>query len=318
MINVGISGCDGLSVAELVRILINHPDVELMRVYDASHAGVRLDRIVPGIIGECDLTVSPPGPFYNIDLLFLSGSRADVAARMRRDEWHEDLKVIDLSGSHNLDQGDDTPWTYGLGEMQRRVLVHDSKWVTVPGSVAAASLLALMPLARNQQLGSALTLRVQAGEAVFPNDGLTPDGLTPEAFAREQQQELLQALRLCQPGFDQPVTLSVSPIAERRALAVEARFKSNADLEMVASQYEEYYDDHNFVFMVDRQLSVADVENTNKFLIHLEKDEAAGEVVVHGMMDALLKGAAGNAVHAMNLMFGLHERVGLTLKGSGC
>ena len=205
-----------------------------------------------------------------------------------------------------------------MSEMQRRVLVHESQWVTVPGSAAVASLLALMPMARNQQLGSALTLRVQAGAAVFPIDGKTPDGLTPDAFAREQQEELLQALRQCQPDYDQPVTLSVSPVAERRTLAVEARFTCNADLAMVTTQYEEYYDDHSFVFIVDRQPNAADVENTNKFLIHLEKDEATGEVVVHGMMDALLKGAAGNAVHAMNLMFGLHERVGLTLKGTGC
>lgn len=315
MIKVGISGCDGLSVAELVRILINHPDVELLRVCDASHAGIRLDKIVPGIIGECDLTVCPEGKLDDIDLLYLCGSRAGV--RIRPDEWREGLKVIDLSGSHNLEHGDGKPWVYGMSEMQRRVLVHEAQWVTVPGPAAAASLLALLPMVRNQLLQGPLALHIQAGTAVFPADGKTSDGLTAEAFAHDQQQELCLALRQFQPDFDQPVTLSVSPVGERRTFIVESRFKCNVDLAMMASLYEQFYDDHNFVFVVDRPLSTADVENTNKFLIHLEKDEASGETVVQGMMDVLLKGAAGNAVHAMNLMYGLHERVGLALKGSG-
>ena len=87
---------------------------------------------------------------------------------------------------------------------------------------------------------------------------------------------------------------------------------------MVRELYEQYYDDHNFVFIVDRSITMVDVENTNKCLIRLEKDEHSGVLTITAMMDALLKGAAGTAVHAMNLMFGLQERVGLMLKGTGC
>jgi N-acetyl-gamma-glutamyl-phosphate reductase len=317
MIKVGISGCDGLNAAELVRILINHPDVELMWVCSASHPNGRLDGIVPGIAGECDLRVSPEGKLDDVDVLFLCGSHDAVKDQMHPDAWREDLKVIDLSGAHNLDHGDGKPWVYGLGEMQRRVLVHEARWVTIPGTAAIASLLSLMPLARNQLLNSPLTSHVQAGAMVFPG-GMTVDGLAPEAYAREQQQEVCYALEQCQPGFGQPVSLTVCPDAERRTLTVESRFKSDMSLPMLISLYEQYYEDHNFVFLMDRPITAADVENTNKFLIGIEKDEATGEVTVHGMMDALLKGSAGTAVHTMNLMFGLFERVGLALKATGC
>ena len=317
MIKVGISGCDGLSAAELVRILINHPDVELMWVCSAGHPNGRLDRIIPGIAGECDLKVSPEGKLDDVDVLFLCGSQDAVAGQLHPDAWHEDLKVIDLSGTHNLDHGDGKPWVYGFGEMQRRVLVHEAWWVTIPGAAAIASLLTLMPLARNQLLNSPLTLQVQAGAVVFP-DGMTVDGLAPETYAQVQQQEVCYALEQCQPGFDKPVSLTVCPDAERRTLTVESRFKSDMSLPMLLSLYEQYYEDHNFVFLINRPITAADVENTNKFLIGIEKDEATGEVTVRGMMDALLKGSAGTAVHTMNLMFGLHERVGLALKATGC
>ena len=90
------------------------------------------------------------------------------------------------------------------------------------------------------------------------------------------------------------------------------------DLDMLRSLYEEYFDDHNFVFLVDRPVGVADVENTNKCLIRLSRDEGSGQVTVVAVMDGLIKAGVGNAVHAMNLMFGLYECIGLALKGSGC
>lgn len=101
-------------------------------------------------------------------------------------------------------------------------------------------------------------------------------------------------------------------------MVAAARFKCGIDIEMIKQLYEQYYDDHSFVFLVDRPLVTADVENTNKCLIHIDKDDHSGEVTVHAVMDLLLKGSAGNAVHMMNLLFGLQERAGLALKGTGC
>ena len=313
MIKVGIVGCDNLQAAELVRILINHPDVELMWVIDAHRAGMRLDDIVPGIVGETDLTVQAESRLDGIDVLYWCGSRSEAEAYFARLDIPEDLKIIDLSGSHNLDHGEDRPWKYGLSEMQRRVLVHDARLVTVPGNVATASLLAVMPMARNLLLNSPLELHVALGVSALGDADVDLDDL-----ARNQRLEIVMALEQCQSSFGQPVTLSVTRLAERRTLAVAARFKCGVAGEMIRQLYAQYYDDHNFVFMVDRPIVTADIENTNKCLIHIDKDEARGLLTIHAVMDALLKGSAGTAVHAMNLLFGLHEKVGLAFKGTGC
>lgn len=318
MIKVGIIGCKNLYATELVRILINHPDVELMWVSDARLADRRLDEVVPGIVGECDLTVQRDYTLDGVDLIYLCGNREEVSTRLGALDVPEDVGVIDLSGSHNLDHGEEKPWRYGLSEMQRRLLVHGSRMVTVPGNAAAVSLLALMPMARNLLLNSPLTLQVDMGVSALPDDGKTIDGMSVEAWARDQQQEVAMALGMCQSSFSQPVTLNITPLAERRTLAVAVRFRCGVDGDSIRQLYEQYYDDHNFVFMVDRPILTADVENTNKCLIRITKDEATGEVTIHAVMDVLLKGCAGTAVHAMNLMFGLHEKAGLALKGSGC
>jgi N-acetyl-gamma-glutamyl-phosphate reductase len=112
--------------------------------------------------------------------------------------------------------------------------------------------------------------------------------------------------------------MSITLLDEPRTLAVTARLKCGVDLEALKELYEQYYDDHNFVFVMSRPVATVDVVNTNKCLITLDKDEHTGIVTIHAVMDLLLKGAAGNAVHVMNLMFGLHERAGLALKGTGC
>lgn len=317
MIKVGLLGRIDLGACELVRILINHPDVELRWVADSRVGGTPLARVVPGIIGECDLVVEQGAVLDDIDLLYLSGRRDQVAKHLSSLAL-DGLRVIDLSGSHNLDHGPDSQWTYGLSEMQRRVLVHDAPLVTVPGIAATASLLALMPMARNLLINSPLSIQAAVGASVLGDDGKTIDGLPLDEWAIEQQQEIALSLSQCQSSFGSPVSMTVVPLAERRTLAVAVRLKCGMDGESIRQLYEQYYDDHNFVFLVDQPIVTADVENTNKCLLRLDKNESSGDLTVHAVMDVLLKGSAGNAVHSMNLMFGLHERAGLALKGTGC
>ena len=318
MIKVGVSGCDNLRAHELVRVLVNHPDVELRWVSDHGHAGLRLDQVVPGILGESDLEVVADGSLDDVDLVFLCNNRTQVASCLASVEIPEGVHVIDLSGSHNLNHGEELPWKYGLSEMQRRMLVHDTRWITLPGCAAAASLLALMPLARNHKIDSPLTVRVEIGQSMLGSDDRTIYGIPLDEWAKDQRQEIELALSQCQPGFSQPVDLTIAPHPHRRTLAVAASLKCEMDEWVLRELYEQYFDDHNFVFVVNRSHTIADVENTNKCIITLDKDETAGVLTVNAVMDVLLKGTAGNAVHVMNLMFGLHERVGLALKGTGC
>ncbi len=315
MIKVGITGCETLRAAELTRVLINHPDVELRWAVGNVPPGTRLDSIVTGIVGECDLIANLEGPLDEVNVVFVCDNAATVLDSL---ELPDETRIIDLSGSHNLCHGEDLPWKYGLSEMLRRVLVHDTQHVTIPGTAATASLLAVMPMARNLMLNSPLDIKVALGSLAFHDEGKMIGGHAVDAWAAAQRQEVEFALRQCQSSFDQPVTLTVSELAERRTLAVAVRFKCAVDDEVVRQMYDQYYDDHNFVFIVDRPIVAADVENTNKCLIHLDKDEHTGLLTVHAVMDFLLKGSAGNAVHIMNLLFGLHERVGLALKATGC
>lgn len=319
MIKVGIVGCDNLRSAELVRVLINHPDVELKWVTSAcDEEGTRLDSIVPGVVGECDLVVNACEDYSDVDVVFLCEKRSKVDERLSALDLPDEVHFIDLSGAHNLDHGPDTLWTYGLSEMQRRILVHEAHLVTVPGSAATAALLVLMPLARNLLINSPLSLQIAMGAVAFAESGATIDGLDITHWADEQQREIALALSQCQSSFNQPIDLTITPVGERRTMAVTARLKCGVDDDVIRQLYESYYDDHNFIFIVDRPVVPADVENTNKCLMRLEKDERSGELTVRAMMDVLLKGCVGNAVHAMNLLFGLHERVGLTLKATGC
>ena len=319
MSKVGITGCDMLRGAELVRILINHPDVELLWVKTSSGFDlVPLAELVPGIVGETTLMVNDPEAPSEVDVVFTCGSPEQTQRFLGSFDLTSETRVIDLSGCHNLDYGIDKLWQYGLSEMQRRVLVHETQLVTVPSKCATASLIALMPMARNLMLNSQPTLHFGLGTIDYNEVPKSPSGAIADEWLQAQRREIEMALVQCQSSFDQPVSLTVSPIAEKRTLAVAARFKCGVDGEMVRQLYEQYYEDHNFVYLVDRPIVAADIENTNKCLIRIEKDERNGLLTVHAVMDALLKGSAGNAVHSMNLLFGLHEKAGLALKGTGC
>ena len=319
MIKVGITGCQGLEAAELVRVLINHPDVELCWAMGNIPQCTRLDAIVPGIIGECDLVAnSGETPLSEVDVVFACGDASQVCSMANVLNLSEETHVIDVSGSHNLSHEQDQDWKYGLSEMQRRVLVHDAHLVTLPGCVAAASLLAVMPMARNLMLNSPLDVSARVGSVAFPEDENGQESFDLAIFTDSQRQEIENALRQCQSSFNQPVNLSISPLDERRTLVVDVCFKCGVTDDEIRHLYEEYYDDHNFVFIVDGPVTTVDVENTNKCLISFSKDDRTGLLTVRAVMDLLLKGGAGNAVHIMNLMFGLHERVGLSLKATGC
>ena len=319
MIKVGVAGCDNLRAAELVRVLINHPDVELGWVTASCKPGTRLDSIVPGIIGECDAVVKSIHDCDDVDIVFIVGDRSTQPNIIGPHSLSHDNRVVDLTGIHSLDHGADKPWAYGMSEMQRRLLVHDASWVTVPGAAASAALLALMPLARNLLLNSPISFHVAMGSCGFDDTNKAViDGLAVEQWMKRQVDEVKLAITQCQSSFNQAVQMDFTSISDRRTLAVAARFKCGVDGDMIRQLYEQYYDDHNFVFMVDRPIVAADVENTNKCLIRLEKDDHSGMLTVHAVIDVLLKGCVGTAVHVMNLMFGLHERVGLALKGTGC
>jgi len=310
MIKVGICGCDNLPAAELVRTLINHPDVDLRWVCAAVPDGTRLDSIVPGLIGDTDLETIAQLPQQlndDIDVAFVCDNRYTLP------QVPELVRLIDMTGC-NHDAGDG--WTCGMPEMMRRTLVHDCYRAFVPGCATIAALLALLPLARNLLLNAPIDVRLAIASSMLP---AVTGGTDAAVWLPQQQQQLSAALGQCQNSFSQPLQISLTPLsAERRVVAAAVRMRCAIGGKMLQELFEQYYNDHNFVFIVDRPIAGREVENTNKCLLRLIKDDSRGVLTVHIVMDALLKGTAGTAIHDMNLMFGLYERVGLMLKATGC
>jgi len=320
MIKVGIFGCESLMAGELVRILINHPDVDLKWAI-GSRPHARIDELHPGLIGECELTTTTTPDFNQVDIIFLCDQQASNHQFTQRFHAPNDMRIIDFGGCHHIGQAADEGWVYGLPEMYRRTLVHDTTHVTLPGSAAIATLLSTLPLATNLLLNSPLCVRLEMGSTTFPHlaEGkhLTADGADLQQLTQHEQREVAEAIALRQASFSQPVDLQITLAQQPRALKATTTLQCPIALDILQHLYEQYYDDHNFVFVVNHEVTFNEVINTNKCLLQLVKSPDDETLTITAVMDLLIKGMAGTAVHNMNLLFGLHERVGLALKSAG-
>jgi len=320
MIKAGIIGGAGHIAGELIRLLINHPDVEIIRVQDSEAAGRKVCDIHHGLTGETDLKFSSEIELNDIDVAFNCLPKGKSAEFLSTTQMPETLKFIDLSSDfrNNAEAPD---FVYGLSELNRKAMVRGALHVAVPGSVAMAVELALLPLAKNLMLNTAIHITAITGTTDTEN---APESTTDfetrhdnislsQAFVHSQLDEIRTTLQSLQTSFAAPVNLLTFDGNFRRGTLIAAYMDTPIELEQIRPLYESYYDDHNFTFIVDKPVSIKDVRNTNKCLIHLEK--TGNKLLITAAIDNLLKGASGNAVHCMNLLFGLHERVGLMLKG---
>lgn len=354
MINVGIIGGETEAAGELIRILLNHPDVILRAVCSPDHAGERLDAFHRGLIGDTDLRFVRSLDDERLNCVFLAGepwqaqeyveSLADQPLRkdIAEDEAEDMLHVIDMTGRY---RSGEAGMVYGLAEHRRKELVRGALRCSIPSPLAEALELALFPLAKNHliqgrvkgkierafSLDSASTCReLERGPDASLSSQLSTrfDPVAPRlhrpdevSAAREAEEELHQ-IDPCFAG-EIDATLSTNPDMGR-GIRVVADVPCGINLEEVRRLYEEAYEDHAFAYLVDRRPDVEDIANTNKCLIHVEYAAnnpaisvgAVEGVRVTAVLDNLVKGSAGNAVHCMNLLFGLSERTGLALKAS--
>lgn len=299
MINVAITGADTLLAGELIRILVNHPDVELAWLAAPVHGGEEVARFHKGLIGEIETEfIGALGPLDDIDVIFQADPVPGAGrALMASLPAEASIKVIDLSPDfRNESEG----FIYGLCELNRRRIVHDCTRVACPSPIAAAALPALLPLARNLLLSAPLTITVEG-------DTLPDEGVAAEvAFALRQAQSSFNA--------DIDIVARTAAVTSPRALVLRVETDCGIDEALLDELYDKYFDDHNFTFPVKNVVDVPDILNTNKCLLRLARH--GQRVTIDVVTDAWLKGGAGNAVHVMNLLCGLHERVGLQLKAS--
>lgn len=323
MIRAGIIGGAGYTAGELLRLLINHPDVEIAWVNSTSNAGNLVTDIHQGLIGETYLRFTDTTLWEAVDVVFFCTPHGQSSQFIKDNPIPDSVKIIDLSNDFRLKSEDNShDFVYGLPELNRKPLVRGARHVANPGCFATAIQLALLPLAKAGMLKGNIHITAITGST---GAGVKPSATSHfswrndnvsiyKPFRHQHLAEIRQTLKSLQPDFDSEILFVPVRGCFSRGIMAIVYLDTDAELETIKSLFEDTYSDHNFTFLTDRQPDLKDVVNTNKCIIHLEKID--GKLLITSVIDNLLKGAAGTAVHNMNLLFGLSERTGLTLKPS--
>jgi N-acetyl-gamma-glutamyl-phosphate reductase len=320
MIKVGIIGGAGYTAGELIRLLINHPDVEIVFVNSTSNAGNKLADVHEGLYGETDMMFTGDFPPDDIDLLFFCTAHGDTKKFLESHPVPEKLKIIDLSRDYRI-SSPSHEFIYGLPELNRRAICK-SKYVANPGCFATGIQLALLPLAKHLMLNRDIHVNAITGST---GAGVKPSSTSHfswrnnnvsiyEPFTHPHLAEIRQSFAQLQNSFNASVNFIPVRGDFTRGIFTSVYMECKTEADEIRRIYEEYYDDHSFTFIVDRNPDLKQVINTNKCLLHLQKID--GKLLIVSVIDNLLKGASGQAVHNMNLLFNLEETVGLHLKPS--
>ena len=313
MIRAGIIGGAGYTAGELVRLLVNHPAAEIAWIHSESQAGKAVADHHPGLIGDTDLVFTDQIDLEGIDVLFLCSAHGKSRAFWEEHPCPEGLKVIDLAQDYR-DESDG--YVYGLPELNRDRIQGASK-VANPGCFATAIQLALLPLAKAGLLQGDVHVQAVTGST---GAGVKPAPTTHFSWRSDNlsiykvltHQHLLEIRRNLQVGDN----LHFVPVRGdfARGIFAVAELACSLTLEEVTDLYRSFYADAPFTWVLSGPVDLKQAVNTNKCLLSLEMHD--GRLVVTSVIDNLLKGASGQAVENLNLMFGLPETAGLRLKAS--
>lgn len=318
MIKVGIIGGAGYTAGELIRLLINHPDAEIVFINSSSNAGNKITDVHGGLYGETELTFTDALPFEDVDVLFLCSAHGDSKKFLDNNNVPDNVKIIDLSTDYRM-EAPDHDFVYGLPELNRKRIIRSNR-IANPGCFATAIQLALLPLAKEQLIQSEVHINAITGST---GAGVKPSTTTHfswrndnisiyKAFDHQHLNEIGQTMRQLQDNFNHAINFIPVRGDFARGIFCSAYLECNLELEEVKRLYQAFYDDHSFTFITEKAPDLKQVVNTNKCLIHLSKH--GNKLLIVSVIDNLLKGASGQAVHNMNLLFGLEETVGLHLK----
>lgn len=320
MIKVGILGAAGYTGGELIRLLVNHPEVEIVFANSESNAGNRVCDVHEGLMGDCDLKFTGELPFDLVDVVFFCFGHGKSEQFLKEHQIPSSVKVIDLAQDFRLPaEGND--FVYGLPEIHRDNIIRCNHLAN-PGCFATAIQLGLLPLAKaglltNDVSVNAITGSTGAGQKPGPTTHFSwrSDNLSIyKVFTHQHLHEIRQSLTELQGHLEASVDfIPYRGNFPRGIFCTEVVKLDNADVDVV-SLYKEFYKDAAFTHYVDSPLDLKQVVNTNKCLIHV--DVFDNKVVITSIIDNLLKGAVGQAVQNMNLMFGIDEKCGLMLKAN--
>ena len=319
MIRVGIIGGAGYTAGELIRILQHHPDAEIQFVHSNSNAGNPLWKVHSDLLGETEQIFTDKLDFGNVDVLFLCMGHGASKVFLETHTIPDAVKIIDLS--HDFRMAGDHNFVYGLPELQKEAVIN-ADHIANPGCFATAIQLAILPLAGNLMLASdvhvhAITGSTGAGQKPTSTSHFSwrnNNVSVYKAFEHQHLAEINQSLIQLQNSFNK--NLNFVPVRGNfsRGILASVYTKIESDIETVKDVYTEYYKDHPFVIISDSNPDIKQVVNTNKCIIHLNKYD--GNLHIVSIIDNLIKGASGQAVQNMNLMFKLEETTGLWLKAA--
>ena len=319
-IKVAIVGGAGYTAGELIRILLYHPAAELKYIQSNSNNGQPVIAVHTDLIGDTDLVFMDVN-FEDTDVLFLCSGHGKSIDYLNNTAISKHVKIIDLSHDFRLKrEGND--FVYGLPELNREQIRVATK-IANPGCFATAIQLALIPLAAAGLLIdevhiNAITGSTGAGQAPTRTSHFSwrDNNLSVyKAFEHQHLGEIYQSLRQAQPGFSKDVNFIPVRGNHTRGIFETAYTKFDGTIGEANDIYSNFYATHPFVNMASENPDMKQVVNTNKGLIFLEKH--GDKLIIISCIDNLLKGASGQAVQNMNLMFGLDERCGLNLKAIG-
>ena len=320
-IKAGVIGGAGYTAGELLRILIFHPQVEVVFVNSSSNAGNAVSAVHEGLLGDTDLRFTDALPLDEVDVLFLCSAHGDSRKFMESHDVPQEVRIIDLSTDYRMESAEHT-FIYGLPELNREA-IRQARRIANPGCFATAIQLALLPLAAQGLLRDEVHIHAITGST---GAGVKPSATSHfswrsnnlsvyKAFTHQHLQEIGQSLRQLQPGFDR--ALNFIPVRGDFARGIFATLYTTCPLseEEAKALYEAYYQDAAFTHVTDLNPDLKQVVNTNKAIVHVEKH--GDKLLIISCIDNLLKGASGQAVQNMNLIFGLDEAEGLRLKPTG-
>ena len=317
-INVGIVGGAGYTGGELLRLLVHHPQVAISFVHSRSNAGNSVSSVHSDLEGETALVFSDAIQ-QDIDVLFLCVGHGEAQKFLAQNVIDSNIKIIDLSQDFRLQanaQFGDRQFVYGLPELNKEA-IRSATNIANPGCFATAIQLGLLPLAKAGLLSEVHTTGITgstgAGQSLSATSHFSWRANNIQAYKTLSHQHLGEIQQSFQPN---PVPLNFVPWRGDfpRGIFISSTLNCDLELEQLSEIYNAFYSQHPFVHVSHNPIHLKQVVNTNKCVIQLEKVE--GKLVVHSAIDNLLKGASGQAVQNMNLLFGLDETTGLHLKAT--